>query len=88
MRWVLGRKRDAGGRLLRAGSKGGLPPWVAATTDANGMRVITGGRPMSFAAMMRQRWRKAGLDPQQVKERWREYLADNPGARKGERTWG
>lgn len=72
--WVLFRKRDKYGRLIRVDSE--LPPWVK--VDANGMRVV--GKRVSFGAMYKQVKRTQGLSKEEADKKWKDYLETNPGA--------
>lgn len=71
--WVVSRKRDKDGRLVRKSDE--LPPWVK--VDERGMR-IPSSNAMNFATMFEKVKEWQGLDKKQTQESWDKYLEDNP----------
>lgn len=74
LRWVVFRRRDKYGGLMRRGAND-LPPHVQ--VDANGMRVVT--NPQPFSKMFRDVKRRQGVvNERDIEERWKQYTAENP----------
>lgn len=72
MVWVVCRKRDKWGRLVR--NVDSLPPWVAVGED--GMRIVTS--PMPFQSLYYRSKIYQGADPVEAHKSWQEYQLDNP----------
>lgn len=72
MRWIVFRKRDKYGGLVRSSSE--LPDWVE--VDDQGMRIVS--KEVSYQAMFRQVKKKQGLTGDKVEESWKYFLSTNP----------
>ncbi len=72
MRWVVCRKRDKSGRLVRRDPS--LPDWVE--TDERGMRVVT--NPVPYSTMFRQVMRGRGLTDREAAVAWAAWRTENP----------
>jgi hypothetical protein len=73
MRWVVSRRRDQQGRLIRRDRE--LPEWVE--VDAEGMRIIT--QPRRFGDVFRRTYEELGLSQQQIEARWTGFWNENLG---------
>lgn len=71
MRWVLCRKRDENGSLIRVPDD--LPNWVGDHLDSRGHWMIR--NPRGFGEMFRQVKRQQGLEPETA---WKQWRAENP----------
>ena len=71
--YVLGRRRDERGRLIRHPAD-----WPAhVEVDSEGMRVVR--NPVGFSTMFMQvKKRSHGLDDAEAREQWAQFRADNP----------
>jgi len=81
MMWVVCRKRDDRGRLVRHDDS--LPPWVH--VDGKGLRVVK-GKPVRFSQMYQDVYRNRGMTVGQAEEKWEEYRQGHPRLRKREVT--
>lgn len=70
--WVISRKRDRCGKLIR--NRELLPPGVH--VDENGMRIVK--NPTPFNVMFKQVKTRQGLTREEVAAEWAEYRANNP----------
>jgi hypothetical protein len=68
--WVLCRRRDQYGRLIRAN---GLPEHVLRTMDAEGKRVVSGNKTRPYKSIFMRTWQRRGDTEQQAEARWDEY---------------
>ena len=70
MRWVLCRRRDENGGLIRSAPEG-LPSWMNNYLDSRGHWIIR--NPTSYASMFRQVKEQQGLDSQASSQEWRRW---------------
>lgn len=79
MHWVLCRRRDESGRLVR--NPHDLPAWVVKNLDSRGHWVIRHPRP--FSTMFHQLKEQQGLNEEERRRAWQAWRAENPGYGEG-----
>jgi len=72
LKYLIFRKRDKRGRLIRKSPK--LPSWVE--IDSRGQRVISNEIPFSVA--VKRAHRQIGTDDKTIEKMWGSFLAENP----------
>lgn len=74
MQWVLCRRRDDSGGLVRTDPD--LPRWVTENLDSTGQWVVRNPKP--FGTMFHQVMKQRGLTEQERIRAWQEWKAENP----------